>query len=70
MLRRSHGGELLDEVGELYHLIVLCARHHGEVHEGAYPDSGLLISGNVFPGPVYVGDDEYLSETYPPKEGQ
>jgi len=64
MLRRSHGGELLDAVGETYHLIGLCAAHHGMAHNGSLDDSGLFIEGNVYPGPVYVGSDEYLLEHY------
>jgi len=65
MLRRSHGGELLDAVGETYHLIALCPDHHGKVHAGIlYDGHGLLIEGNVYPGPVYVGPDAYLLEHY------
>lgn len=65
MLRRSHGGELLDAVGEIYHLIGLCAVHHGMVHNGVMDEPhGLFIEGNVYPGPVYVGTDEYLLEHY------
>lgn len=67
-LRRSHGGELLDAAGEDYHLVILCYLHHEQVHKGHHPDSGLLLDGNVFSGPVYVGSDEYLSSKYPPKE--
>lgn len=65
MLRRSHGGEILDAAGETYHLVVLCHIHHGQVHAGETdPDHGLLIEGNVYPGPIYVGPDPYLLSVY------
>lgn len=68
-LRRSHGGELLDQVGETYHLVVLCHRHHQMVHsaEARDIDHEFLLQGNVYQGwprPIYVGPDSYLMHKY------
>jgi hypothetical protein len=70
LLFRSRGGELLDEVGETYHLINLCRRHHDWVHkqQGRAMEAGMVITGYVVTqanGLKYVGPDPYLSERYP-----
>lgn len=71
MLPRSRGGTLLDELDEIYHLVVLDRRHHDLVH--AHPaDSylgGLTIDGQcLYRGNqlIYLGTDSYLTEKYGP----
>jgi len=67
-LTRARGGLLLDDVGETYHHMYLCAAHHKFAHdEGTGYTNGLLIRGSVttvLSWPMYVGPDEYLSEHY------
>jgi hypothetical protein len=66
MLRRSQGGDLLDDFTD-HHLIALCPWHHQEVHKGN--GDGMLITGYVITDsitgrPVYTGPDEYLSKEF------
>lgn len=66
-LTRARGGGLLDTVGETYHHIALCPRHHRMVDD-AGPGSGLMIQGYAWEDGgriVYSGPDEYLSAAYP-----
>lgn len=73
MLKRGRGGELLDDVKETYHLMVLCQRHHMYAEESG-EDTGMLIDGYVVSGvdgrPVYTGSDRYLTEVYGRDDGQ
>src|SRR3954469_23540289 len=68
-LTRARGGLILDEAGETYHHLRLCAEHHGVAHDtdSAY-ENGLLIHGYVVTGtdgrPLYTGPDAYLTEHY------
>jgi len=68
---RSRGGTILDQWGEIYHLVALCHRHHHTAHSRVAESyaSGLIIDGYVTTGPsgfpVYTGVDEYLTLTYP-----
>ncbi len=65
-LPRGRGGNLLDSVGETYHLIALCPMHHREV-DNYGSESGLMISGYVRRDGskiIYEGPDDYLSATY------
>lgn len=69
LLTRARGGGVLDRVGEIYHLIALCTKHH-QASDGqeAYL-AGLLIDGSVswdksYRKPVYQGTDVYLKERY------
>lgn len=69
-LTRARGGSILDAVGETYHLIDLCPKHH-RFSDGAQAyETGLLIDGYVTTGangrPLYIGSDEYLSRVYGP----
>lgn len=68
-LLRKRGGNALDSVGELYHLIALCRRHHNWVHQ--HPEqatvSGLYIRGQAWVEGnrvVYQGPDDYLTAHY------
>ena len=67
-LTRARGGLLLDAVGESYHHLWLCRVHHDVAHdEGQAFENGLLIDGYVTTHdgePVYIGSDDYLTETY------
>jgi hypothetical protein len=72
-LTRSRGGGILDEVGEDYHLIVLCPGCHRQAEGASAYEGGLLLSGYVSwnssrTWPVYDGPDEYLSVTYPKED--
>lgn len=69
LLRRSQGGNLLDEELETHHLICLCRTHHEWAHRrvGDAKENGLLIEGQVIRNGtvmVYQGPDEYLKEKY------
>ncbi len=69
VLTRSRGGRLLDSVGETYHHLALCSKHHRMV-DNMGVDSGLMLAGSVYLDGgqiVYVGPNEYLSKTYPPR---
>ena len=71
MLTRSRGGRVLDEVGETYHLIRLCHKHHAMSDGGAAYEAGLLIDGYAITEGgrvVYYGTDEYLSNKYPKEQ--
>lgn len=70
-LLRSRGGTILDQHGEIYHLIALCHRHHHTAHMGV---SDAVAGGLIIPGyvttldsgwPAYLGTDEYLKAAYP-----
>lgn len=68
-LTRARGGDLLDTVGEIYHHIALCPKHHRMVDDAGHR-SGLMIQGYAYLDGgviVYQGPDEYLSRTYPPR---
>lgn len=68
-LTRARGGDLLDLVGETYHLIALCQPHHREVDDHGH-ESGLMIQGSVYRDGiflVYEGPDAYLRSTYGPQ---
>jgi hypothetical protein len=70
-ITRARGGEILDAVGETYHLMLCCTLHHKIAHDQGYAfDNGLLIRGSVTThpdgNPLYVGPDEYLTERYGP----
>jgi len=67
LLPRSRGGRILDAVGEDYHLIDVCPKHHRESDTGEGFVGGLMISGYVVLNgdrPVYTGPDEFLKEKY------
>lgn len=69
MLTRARGGDLLDQIGEDYHLAGLCPRHHRDAHSAGGRSAGLLIDGSVnvdhATGLVfYTGPDAYLTEFY------
>lgn len=69
-ITRSRGGGILDRVEEDYHLIVLCPRCHRAADGIDAYEGGILLPGYVEwnadkSWPVYVGEDEYLSLTYP-----
>lgn len=69
-LKQSRGGDVLDRVGEIYHLMALCHAHHRdaegtEAYEGNLLIAGHVIWDNVWERPVYTGPDEYLLKTYP-----
>jgi hypothetical protein len=63
VLPRSRGGKILDEAGEDYHLMAMCARCHHRAHEGELMIEGYVITENG--RPVYTGPDHYLSARYP-----
>lgn len=68
-ITRARGGLILDDAGETYHHLRLCAEHHAMAHDtGTAFNNGLLIHGYVTTGldgrPLYTGPDEYLSEKY------
>jgi hypothetical protein len=67
-LTRARGGHLLDELGEIYHLMALCRQHHSHDADGRYAhESGLLIDGQMFyAGGTYwyEGSDTYLKDNY------
>lgn len=67
-LTRARGGNLLDQLGEIYHLIALCTTHHREDADGglAY-QTGLLLDGRMYyAGGTYwyEGSDSYLKDNY------
>lgn len=67
-LTRSRGGKILDEEGEIYHLIALCPEHHRMADGEAAYEGDLLIDGYMTREQgraVYHGTDEYLSKAYP-----
>lgn len=69
LLTRSRGGDLLDSVGEDYHLVGACPQHHRAAHHWGGRDAGLLIDGYVIRDSatgliVYTGPDEYLIAKY------
>lgn len=70
-LLRSRGGTILDQWGEIYHLVALCHRHHHTAHSRVSESyaEGLIIDGYVTTGPsgfpVYQGTDSYLTLAYP-----
>lgn len=69
MLFRSRGGDVLDEIGETYHLVCLCRLHHDWVHHHPAEAAlgGLVIEGQVWVDggrAVYRGPDPYLHTTY------
>jgi hypothetical protein len=67
VLTRARGGDVLDEVGETYHHLALCPKHHRMV-DVMGSESGLILEGSVYKDGwriVYVGPDEYLSDKYP-----
>lgn len=65
---RARGGEILDAVGETYHLLALCRAHHSKAHDDDRAfDNGLLLAGSVIAGtsgPNYSGPDKYLNRKY------
>ena len=66
MLTRARGGDVLDELGEIYHHMALCMRHHKHAHEMS-EDTGMIMEGSVYRDGgaiVYVGPDQYLSRKY------
>jgi hypothetical protein len=67
-LTRARGGGLLDDLGEIYHLMALCHRHHRVDADGRYAfESGLLLDGRMYyAGGVYwyEGSDPYLKDNY------
>lgn len=66
-LTRGRGGAVLDELGEIYHLMCLCSRHH-QVADGADAYAGgLLLDGMMVrdgDDHYYQGSDEYLRARY------
>lgn len=69
ILTRARGGDLLDVVGETYHLIALCKEHHIDSDGGDAYYGNLLIDGYVTwdklrRWPIYKGSDSYLTERY------
>lgn len=73
LLPKSRGGRILDEVGETYHLILLCKTDHLQAH--SRKDAlGLMIDGSVVwdkltNQPHYTGTDPYLMSKYTPTSG-
>ena len=68
MLTRARGGSILDNAGEVYHLIALCPACH-RMSDGEIAYAGeLLIDGYVTTDnegrPVYNGSDPYLRRKY------
>ena len=68
-LRRSQGGNLLDEQMEIYHLVCLCREHHNWAHRhvGLATELGLFLDGYVIRDGakiIYKGSDEFLREKY------
>lgn len=65
-LTRARGGDILDQLGEIYHHIALCYRHHKYAHE--VRDGGqMIIDGSVYRDGAYIvyqGPDDYLSGKY------
>ena len=69
LLTRARGGDLLDRVGEDYHLAALCPAHHRAAHAAGGRSAGLLLDGYVTLDSstgrvVYSGPDGYLLEKY------
>jgi len=66
-LTRARGGDLLDVLGETYHLMALCHLHHKHAHE-VRDNQGLMLDGSVQllgSGRVlYTGPDQYLNDNY------
>lgn len=64
-LTRARGGLILDEHGEIAHLIALCNQHHRAAHGPGGHEAGLMIDGYVTTGadgtPDYQGSDRRLS---------
>ena len=74
LLTRGRGGNILDIVGETYHLMHLCRRHHAMSDGGDAYAGGVLIGGYVITDergkPMYFGPDEELTRKYPPRESK
>lgn len=67
-LTRGRGGELLDELGETYHLLALCPGHHRDSDGKDAYAGGLLLAGSMIKnqfGVYYEGPDPVLSQRYP-----
>ncbi len=72
LLTRARGGNILDRVGETYHLIALCPKHHRMSDGGDAYQGGLLIDGYVTSEgrrPIYHGSDPQLRQKYPRDKG-
>lgn len=73
LLPKSRGGRILDEVGEMTHLIHLCKTDHMQAH--ARKDAeGMMIDGSVTWNkisnrPEYRGTDPILTQRYTPTSG-
>ena len=68
LVTRARGGHILDQAGEIHHLICLCPEHH-RMSDGADAyDGGMLIDGYVTTSPsgrpVYQGSDMELMRKY------
>jgi hypothetical protein len=66
-LTRARGGAVLDEMGETYHLIALCPRHHAMSDGAEAYLRGLLLDGMMVRDGAdhyYLGTDEYLLARY------
>lgn len=67
-LTRARGGGLLDELGETYHLLALCPKHHKDSDGKDAYAGGLLLDGSMIKnqyGVYYEGSDPVLSQKYP-----
>lgn len=68
-LTRARGGNVLDALGETYHLLALCPGHHRAAHLGgsAAFDGGLLLDGAILrvgDAHHYTGTDPYLAARF------
>lgn len=68
MLTKARGGVILDDAGEIYHLLHLCHTCHSLCDGKDAYDGGVLIDGyvrsNKWGKPVYYGTDKYLNTKY------
>lgn len=68
LLPRSRGGKVLDEVGEMCHLLHLCRTDHALAHARSDAEE-MMIDGsvtwdNLRERPVYRGTDKELTRKY------
>lgn len=67
LLTKARGGAILDDVGEMHHLMCVCRYHHMMCEGTDAYMNGLLIDGYVKTEngkPVYYGTDAVLKGKY------
>lgn len=72
-LTRARGGAILDQLGEIHHLIALCPTHHRMADGAQAYNMGLLLDGYMVrdgSAVYYEGSDSYLTARFGRKHVQ